>query len=548
MQMACVAICKCHSEAVSSALPIKCALIVVQMACVATCKYHSKPMARVASCKCHYKTVASTYIDDGILIEMQLVCTATCKCRSRTVALPLIVKVYIDGCGSENRRHPPSTSLVIACKSSTALLFNRMAELPAGPKWVKIGSTMGCITFAPIGILFDHLSDPKRGNAKSRIATKSDSPCCKTKRSRLVRSDLTPEEEEAMVDWLREHPLLFNKRLSLYKDKGKKDALWAEQARKLGKEVVLLTVWYRSIRTRYGKLARPKSGAGTGDRTERDIWIMGKFDFLKSHIYEVRPRTFVSLKAKLAAQTPVDDDAESVDNDDNIQQLPSTSVPTSSQEEPKRHVILDVRPKRSSSRATAEEEMLLRTLDERGRQSMQLQEKLLDIIKPAARPSERATYGDWAKSVMEDLDPSLWRQFQQEQSQLLYKYLDLHDKVRSQPLQPQQHMWQPDQQQHCSSQQSSQSSQWQPPPQNWPTTVQTTSVWDSMSSTLVQAQMHPEPSLTTLQPRSRSTPQNPATSAAGSTTFSPRGEEVSSLSGIFNESFMQTFQCSDTSQ
>ncbi|WAR19904.1 LOW QUALITY PROTEIN: hypothetical protein MAR_001742, partial [Mya arenaria] len=331
-------------------------------------------------------------------------------------------------------------------------------------------------------------------------ATKCDSPCRKTKRSRLVRSDLTPEEEEAMVDWLREHSLLFNKMLSLYKDKGKKDALWAEQARKLGKEVVLRTVWYRSIRTRYGKLARPKSGAGTGDRTENDIWIMDKFDFLKSHICEVRPRTFVSLKAKLAAQTPVDDDAESVDNDDNIQQLPSKSVPTSSQEEPKRPVILDVRPKRSSSRATAEEEMLLRTLDERGRQSMQLQEKLLDIIKPAARPSERATYGDWAKSVMEDLDPSLWRQFQH---QLLYKYLDLHDKVRSQPLQPQQQMWQPDQQQHCFSQQSSQSSQWQPPPQNWPTTVQTTSVWDSMSSTLVQAQMHPKPSLTTLQPRSR---------------------------------------------
>ncbi|OWF34942.1 hypothetical protein KP79_PYT23531 [Mizuhopecten yessoensis] len=173
---------------------------------------------------------------------------------------------------------------------------------------------------------------------------------------------------------------------------------------------------------------------------------------------------------------------------------------------------------------------------------------MLDIIKPAARPSERATYGDWAKSVMEDLDPSLWRQFQQELSQLLYKYLDLHDKVRSQPLQPQQQTWQPDQQQHCSSQQSSQSSQWQPPPQNWPTTVQTTSVWDSMSSTWVQAQMHPEPSLTTLQPRSRSNPQNPATSAAGSTTVSPRGEEVSSFSGIFNESFMKTLQRSDTSQ
>ena len=102
-----------------------------------------------------------------------------------------------------------------------------------------------------------------------------------------MRSDLTPEEEEAMVDWLREHPLLFNKNLSAYNDKGKKEALWAEQARILDKEVGLLTVWYRSIRTRYGKLAKLKSGAGTGDRTECDRWVLAKFDFLKSHIHEV---------------------------------------------------------------------------------------------------------------------------------------------------------------------------------------------------------------------------------------------------------------------
>jgi hypothetical protein len=117
----------------------------------------------------------------------------------------------------------------------------------------------------------------------------------KAKWSKLVRSDLTPEDEEAMVDWLREHPLLFNKKLTLYKDKGKKDALWAEQARLLEKDVVLLTVWYRSIRTRYGKLTKLKSGGGTGDRTERDLWILEKFDFLRSHIHEVQQRTIVSV-------------------------------------------------------------------------------------------------------------------------------------------------------------------------------------------------------------------------------------------------------------
>ncbi|XP_060572530.1 uncharacterized protein LOC132730586 [Ruditapes philippinarum] len=111
----------------------------------------------------------------------------------------------------------------------------------------------------------------------------------KVNKSRLMmRSDLTAEDEESMVEWLRENPQIYNKKLSTYKDKCKKDALWAEQAQVLGKDVSMLIVWYRSIRTRFGKLTKPKSGAGTGDRTDRDQWILTKFEFLKPHIHEVQ--------------------------------------------------------------------------------------------------------------------------------------------------------------------------------------------------------------------------------------------------------------------
>ncbi|KAH3805227.1 hypothetical protein DPMN_133524 [Dreissena polymorpha] len=53
------------------------------------------------------------------------------------------------------------------------------------------------------------------------------------------------------------------------------------------------------------------------------------------------------------------------------------------------------------------------------------------MVKPSSAPSERDTFGDWVKSVMVDLAPSLWRKFQQEQTSLLYKYLDLNDQLRS---------------------------------------------------------------------------------------------------------------------
>ena len=93
--------------------------------------------------------------------------------------------------------------------------------------------------------------------------------------------------------------------------------------------------------------------------------------------------------------------------------------------------ILDVRPKRAASaqKVVAEEERVLAGLEERGVQSVKLQEKLLDMLKPPVRVTERSAYSVWAKSVMEELDPSLWRQ---EHSQLLYIYLYINDKVRAQ--------------------------------------------------------------------------------------------------------------------
>lgn len=218
--------------------------------------------------------------------------------------------------------------------------------------------------------------------------------------------------------------------------------------------------------------------------------------------------------------------------------------PTSSREMSENQDTSEARAKRSLSRATVEEEMLLNSLEERGRQSIQLQEKLLEMIKPAGRPSERTSYGDWAKTVMEDLEPNLWRQFQQEHSQLLYKYLDLNDKVRSQPLPPHQQQWLPGQHQPSGSQYV----QWQPPPvpHNWPgKSLQSTLVWNATTATGTSAQMQHEPNLTTLQPRGN--PQDHGSSTAGPTASTPRsGKHVSNMSGILTDSFVEELQRCDS--
>ncbi|KAH3773231.1 hypothetical protein DPMN_174589 [Dreissena polymorpha] len=117
------------------------------------------------------------------------------------------------------------------------------------------------------------------------------------------------------------------------------------------------------------------------------------------------------------------------------------------------------------------------------------------MVKPPYAPNELDIFGDWVKSVMVNVCPSLWRQFQQEQTSLLYKYLYLNDLVRSQTLQPQiQQPWggaQPPHQQWQPGQQTQSSKQphWQLFPENWSTT---------MSDTMVQGKRQSEPALTTL--------------------------------------------------
>ncbi|KAH3867713.1 hypothetical protein DPMN_030846 [Dreissena polymorpha] len=123
----------------------------------------------------------------------------------------------------------------------------------------------------------------------------ADSPVKLKKNKLTTRSDLSSSEKEVMIEWLKEHPILYNKKLSSYKDKAKKDSLWNEQAVLLEKDVSILHVWYRSIRTRFGKLAKLKSGSGSGERTECDLWVLENFKFFKSHIHGVQPRTVVSV-------------------------------------------------------------------------------------------------------------------------------------------------------------------------------------------------------------------------------------------------------------
>ncbi len=96
---------------------------------------------------------------------------------------------------------------------------------------------------------------------------------------------LIHEEEDDMAEWLKSNPCLYNKKLEDYRKTDMKQRLWEDKAAEFPNvDVACLLGWYKSIRTRFGKLSKIPSGSGAQEVTNRDASIFTKFAFLKTHI------------------------------------------------------------------------------------------------------------------------------------------------------------------------------------------------------------------------------------------------------------------------
>ena len=100
------------------------------------------------------------------------------------------------------------------------------------------------------------------------------------------------------------------------------------------------------------------------------------------------------------------------------------------------------------------DEALLSGITQRGKRMIDLQQQLLEHLKPSG-DREREAFVDWTRSVILDLDHALWRRCQHEVSATLYRYIAENDALKRQPdpepststsqqMAPQTpHMWQP---------------------------------------------------------------------------------------------------------
>ena len=95
---------------------------------------------------------------------------------------------------------------------------------------------------------------------------------------------LTDSDEEAIVDFVKDHKEFYDKINEHFKDKARKYCLWLQFTNGCKLSVKACKTWVDLQRTRYGKLTQSKSGQAPKEKTECQNWIQYKFGFLRAHI------------------------------------------------------------------------------------------------------------------------------------------------------------------------------------------------------------------------------------------------------------------------
>ncbi|KAL8624636.1 hypothetical protein ACOMHN_045171 [Nucella lapillus] len=125
--------------------------------------------------------------------------------------------------------------------------------------------------------------------AEAELAQERGVPGPAKKRKSSKQSKLTEEQEHELLDYLREHPHLYDKSQKLYKDAAKKQRDWYALDQKLGIPLGDSCAWVRTKRTMLAKAKRKvsKSGSSAGSLTPSLQWCFDHMSFLIPHIQSV---------------------------------------------------------------------------------------------------------------------------------------------------------------------------------------------------------------------------------------------------------------------
>ena len=136
----------------------------------------------------------------------------------------------------------------------------------------------------------ERIEDRKEGLEVTEEACKEDERCeeeseCHSaaKRARVCAT-FTDSQEIVIVEFVKEHPELYDKEHGRFHDRQRKEALWAKISAELKLQPFDVRRWFESQRTRYGKLSKVQSGQAPREMTKRQSWVYQQMGFLKTHI------------------------------------------------------------------------------------------------------------------------------------------------------------------------------------------------------------------------------------------------------------------------
>ena len=103
------------------------------------------------------------------------------------------------------------------------------------------------------------------------------------KRARVCAT-FTNSQEVFIVEFVKQHPELYDKEHSRFHDRTRREALWAEISAELKLQPFDVRRWFEYQQTRFGKLSKLQSGQAPREMTKRQSWVYQQMGFLKTHI------------------------------------------------------------------------------------------------------------------------------------------------------------------------------------------------------------------------------------------------------------------------
>ena len=111
-----------------------------------------------------------------------------------------------------------------------------------------------------------------------------DPECHSSAKRARVCATFTDSQEISIVEFVKQHPELYDKEHPCFHDRTRREALWAEISAELKLQPFDVRCWFESQRMRYGKLSKLQSGQAPREMTKRQSWVYQQMGFLKTHI------------------------------------------------------------------------------------------------------------------------------------------------------------------------------------------------------------------------------------------------------------------------